>query len=928
MLSVDPEHYIRPPSTSGSMTLRYSLLSVCSVLFILFSSESYAQEQLRCGTDDVHRQMLANDPHLAQAEAQAELGLQEYLQMRAGLRDEDTAVYVIPIVFHILFDPTAASDDHNIPDSRIYEEMNTLNRDFRKLNPDTIQVVNAFAGLVGNSRVEFRLASKDPLGNCTNGIDRITTQRSSSAQDFSKLDPWFRDRYLNVWLVRSFTDPGLGGYSNYPSSVQDAFGALKDGVILLNGTVGGSSDPSTLTHEIGHYLNLAHVWGDTNDPTVACGDDGVPDTPITKGHVSCMLTDFTCSDQAADTVYNFNAVTTTSGSTDPSPVPTVFLAGSIGQGPNLDEGLTLSPFTAAGVSANSASNDAFAFSQWGIGASDGDPLFTDLTGTLSTSAYYQFTVTPLLGKAMNVTGLTFDVDRSGTGPRTFAVRSSATNYASNLSASIPADNEAIAVETPQTFFFIKDTTGQISQVHVNLSMATLTSPITFRIYAWNAEDASGSFDVDNVTFEADFGVIENVQNFMEYSGCNYMFTVGQGERMRAALNSSVSSRNNLWTESNHSYTGIEGYEQTCGPQAGFYTMTPFVCANTPVQFKDNSTKATPTSWAWSFEGGNPATSTEQDPTVSFTSAGPHAITLTVGNDVGSSTLTLNAVTIGADYSEASGLLNEPFNTIEDFWKWPTVNYENNLTAWGWNSALGHNAPGSVKLNASQTYVLAQDIFVPNNFSDKDLLITPTLDLTYGHNLELSFWLAYATQTSDADLITEKLKVWSSTDCGKTWLMRKEISGGDLITAGVASAGYTPASGDWRQVTLPIATSLQTDHVRFKFEYSSGMYSNDMFIDDINISGNVGIDELAQSGSLSLMPNPAADHLTVEVDLASSKEGTINFIDMTGRILFTQQVQSGKERMEFDLDRMGLSSGVYLVQLKHANGERVERLVVR
>ncbi len=72
--------------------------------------------------------------------------------------------------------------------------------------------------------------------------------------------------------------------------------------------------------------------------------------------------------------------------------------------------------------------------------------------------------------------------------------------------------------------------------------------LTFRIYAWNAEDQDGSFEVDDVQLLGNFGVIENVQNFMEYSYCSNMFTMGQTARMRAALNSSVGQRDILWSE--------------------------------------------------------------------------------------------------------------------------------------------------------------------------------------------------------------------------------------------------------------------------------------------------------------------------------------------------------------------------------------------
>jgi len=921
------------------MTIRSSILSLTTGSALLFASGALAQDISPCGTDEIRQQMIAENPDLLHKEAEYELGLQAYLQARAGMRDDsDNVVYVLPLVFHILYDPTLTppNDLHNISDAQIFNAVNILNRDYAKMNADTTQICCGYNAIAAKTRIQFQLATKDPFGNCTNGIDRITSQRSTNGGNFSKLNPWFRQSYINIWVVRSLASTGFfapAGFSQLPADVQDDNGALRDGVILLHDYTGDTGTSNTftsrtLTHEIGHFLNLKHTWGGTNAPGISCGDDGVPDTPITKGHQTCYLYDSFCSWQPTDTAYTFNDVTTTSGTTDPSPVPTVYVNDT------LEPGLTLSPFTAVGVSSNSSEDGAFAFSLWNQGASQGDSAFSQLTGSLNLLRYYEFTVTPEEGKSMTLSNISFRVDRSSTGPRTFSVRSSAGSspFQSNLPASIIPSNPALSVASSNTFFFNRDTTGMVKGAKVSLTgndYMNVPGPITFRIYAWNAEEPDGYFSVDSVSVNGVFGIIENVQNYMEYSYCTHMFTEGQRDRMRATLNSSVSSRSNLWTDANHAYTGTDGYEQTCGPQAEFYPMKFFACPGTPIQFKDNSSRATPTSWAWTFDGGNPATSNDQDPSVSFDTPGPHSVTLTVGNDFGSSSLTKEGIVyIGANYSETDGLLSEPFDTEERFSKWPIINFENNATRWSWDSQTGHDAPGCAKLNASNTYTLVQDGFFWNNFSDKDELVTPTLDLSYLSSITLKFWYAYAARTTVLDNVTESLDVWSSNDCGGQWLQRAHITGGDLITAGIQLPGYTPGASDWREVIVTFPTMPATDHVRFKFVYSSGLYSNDIFVDDINMSAVVGIDELAQSGSMSLMPNPASNSLTVVMDLAGSPSGTLSFLDMTGRTVYSQGVNAGGNQLEFDLDKMGLTSGVYLVRLKHANGQRIERLVVR
>src|SRR5690606_4271114 len=98
-----------------------------------------------------------------------------------------------------------------------------------------------------------------------------------------------RDKYLNVWISRNMD--GAAGYAYYPDATA-GFLQIFDGIMQLanyTGSIGISNvnNSRTLTHEIGHYLNLAHPWGSTNEPGLVCGDDGVEDTPITRGWNFC-----------------------------------------------------------------------------------------------------------------------------------------------------------------------------------------------------------------------------------------------------------------------------------------------------------------------------------------------------------------------------------------------------------------------------------------------------------------------------------------------------------------------------------------------------------------------------------------------------------------------------------------------------------------
>ncbi|MBZ0206340.1 MAG: PKD domain-containing protein [Flavobacteriales bacterium] len=904
----------------------YTVRSLLIIPALLAMGLAQGQQVLPCATDQVQQRLIAENPDLLRQNAEYELGLQAYLQAKAGMRDDgEDAVYVIPIVFHVLYDPTYPNDNHNVSDAAIYAQVNVLNQDFRKLNADTAEIVDPFKPIAADIKVEFQLATKDPFGNCTNGIDRITSQRASQAQDFSKLNPWFRNHYVNVWVIRSLNQdqPGITvlGYSQLPAYVQDDLGALRDGVIMPSSEL----STTTLTHELGHFLNLLHVWGD-GQVGAACGDDGVEDTPMTKGHLStCDTTDHSCNSWDIDGAYTFDDLNTGSGATDPTMPPAGLYQDSL-------PGLTYGAFSANGVSGNPMEDGRFSFSQWDTGAAEGDSAFSQMTGSLNTGKYYEFTVAPTFGKTMTLSGMIFRASRSATGPRTFAVRASTNNnFSSNSAASLTGPDSLISVHPPNTFFFSADTAGEWKGNKVSFTgFNSIRNAVTFRIYAWNAEDGDGAFAVDSLRLIGDFGDVDNAQNYMDYSYCTVMFTAGQRDRMRATLNSPVSDRSSLWQEGNHLYTGTAGHEAACGPESDFYVLDRFVCTGTPIQFKANVKRATATSWAWTFDGGNPATSTDENPIVSFSEPGYHSVTLTAGNDHGSGSVTkTDAFLIGADYPEVNGLLQEPFNNNNEFYRWPNVNYERNSTYWHWSDQAGHNAPGCAKLNASDTYTLIQDIFTPNNFQDKDALVTPILEMPFYTGLSMSFWYAYSTQTATTDDITESLKVYASTDCGKNWLLRLTLEDASLITAGVRSPGYVPAADEWREASFTLPSIFAGNHVRLKFEYSSGLFSNDLYIDDVNINAtNVGIDEVAEQGWIGLMPNPATNSLTVVLDLAGAGTGTLSFLDMTGRTVHSRTLNANDTRLELDLDKMGLTSGVYLVRLKHANGQRVERLVVR
>lgn len=193
--------------------------------------------------------------------------------------------YTIPVVFHILH----TGGPENISDAQVQDQITILNRDFQKKNADTLNVVAGYTNNIANVGIAFQLASIDPNGNCTNGIIRHYTANTLwDANNLNLFDyTWPRDKYLNIYVVKSINI--APAYSFLPSvPVPDSADVVVSQHNLI-GSIGTSNvfNSRAITHEVGHWLNLAHIWGVSNLPGVSCGDDGVSDTPITKGFTTC-----------------------------------------------------------------------------------------------------------------------------------------------------------------------------------------------------------------------------------------------------------------------------------------------------------------------------------------------------------------------------------------------------------------------------------------------------------------------------------------------------------------------------------------------------------------------------------------------------------------------------------------------------------------
>lgn len=913
-------------------TTRLVLLLLISYMFQTVDLKAQEEGHFNCGSDEKRMELINKYPEILKKEQELEKFTQEYIKNKKTNKSGNQT-YVIPVVFHVLHE----YGSENISDNQIFDAINILNRDYSKSNADTSLVIPDFDTLIGNPNIEFRLAQIDAFGNCTNGIDRIYTHLTNNADNDSKINIWDRTKYLNIWVVKSIGDvPGTAGYAQFPGSVDNQFGVYIDGIVVLHNHVGsiGSANPNnsrTLTHEVGHWINLAHPWGFNNDPGVVCGDDGVFDTPDTKGSNNCVnLYKAECTFYNIAKPYAFSDVTTTTGTTDPTTITP-------------ENGLDFGSFSASGVSTNPVDTGRFSFSNWDLGATDQDTTYANLTGNINTSKYYEFTVTPELGYVMTLKNIKFNIQRSTTGVRTFAVRSDADNFSSNLTATVINYEDSsfidtsVVVRSNNVFYIQYDTTNVSDTCVITLTGANFTktkSPRTFRIYAWNAEDANGTFSLDSILVNSTSTVVENIQNYMDYSYCSHMFTKGQVDRMRASLNSSVSGRNNLWSQANLVATGtdVPNPSNNCTPIADFSSNTQLVCQGDNILFQDESWNGTINSLNWTFNGGTPSTSTNSSVNVIFNNLYWQEVSLTATNNAGTNTKTeTHYVFVSPSWAEYTGLFNESFENTATNQSWFSITNANNASKWQVANSSGATGSKSMYLNAHSEPVYFPNYIPSIGKKDKDGLISPSMNLSSVSGGVLTFKYSAATRASSLEDITEELKIYGSFNCGETWTqIAPPIKGLDLVNAGSYSNPYFPTSANqWKTASINIPAILIKNNVRFKFEYTSGKMSNNIFLDDINISGTVGISESeADNFNLNAYPNPFNESTTVSYTLNKSQNITIRVYDLLGNVVLDvlndNQAQGDHTLV---INRGSLQSGIYLLKLTGDNGLEVNKKMV-
>jgi PKD repeat protein len=349
-----------------------------------------------------------------------------------------------------------------------------------------------------------------------------------------------------------------------------------------------------------------------------------------------------------------------------------------------------------------------------------------------------------------------------------------------------------------------------------------------------------------------------------------------------------------------------------------------VCEGGSIILYDNSWSGAATAWNWTVTGPANFNYSTQNPTVTpLTIPGSYTVTLIASNSAGSDTITRPDYFVVGPNGPA---ITQPY--IEGFespWfmnlGYMVNNRMNNANYFQQTSLAAHNG----------TYALLLNNFGTTQQGDVDEFITPGYYLDYNTGIQLQFKYAYATANLSANNNIPKLRVYSSINCGQTWLLRWARVDSLLLTAGLDTNFFVPSPAMWDTVTINLPASCAYPNVRFKFEFSAPVdrAGNNLYIDDINIlSTNVGIQKDEQTAAFNVYPNPGDGKSVISYALDKRTRVKVDLYDLSGRLVSSKDLgeqTAGTYVLPLSEVASSLAEGTYVIQMYFGDFARSQKL---
>lgn len=886
----------------------------------------------------------------------------EYIRRNVASRALNEIVK-IPVIVHVIHNGEPIGQGANISASQVASQLRVLNEDFRRK-----EGTNGFNDHPDGAdlEIEFVEAAVDPDGNILNepGIHRVDGgrtfwERSPIEDDIKPQTIWDPERYLNIWTATFGGDnESLLGYAQFPS-MSNLSGmpwngglASTDGVVVRHsafGTNGSAEFPynggRTLTHEIGHFFGLRHVWGDADCEYEDCCaiDDFCDDTPnAAEANGSCATVINSCpSYPGNDMVENYMDYTTDNCmnifTQDQKDRVLTVLANSPRR-----QGLTTSNvyigglppvagFTASETKICAGNTIRFTDTsqfqpesyEWVFFNSEGQQVGTftnaEINITFNIPGVYslRLTVTNTLGSDDVTFNNYINVITSEEINFPYTESFEGTNYLTNWTYENPDNDRTWELNTTAgssggRSLRIDNYTDEggnptgksdgILSPRIDLSQNNdleLEFDVAYRRYnnqysdtleVLVSSDCGNSYSIIWKEGGSDIGTGDALEGQFTPGADDWVTETIDLSQYAGQENVHVMIRN---TSGYGNYLYLDDIKFNLLPPSqpvitSFYSDNDTISVGTSVQFFDSSIRV-PTSWSWEFEGGDITSSSNQNEIVTYNTAGSFDVALTATNQ------------FGGNRVEISGFI--------------TVIANPDLSITGTGNEICRGESISLEASGAPSYQWFDE---DGNVLSRSGTLTDTPDSTITY--ELVGYNGYGgTSTLSYEI---RVKDKPSIDIGSN----QTISQDDNLTLSVES-GYASYSWNTGENTSSITIIGADNNVGIK--YIEVTVTNDdgcSSTDNVSIRITKGEDVDIDTGlsilndEFSIYPNPAKDVLFINLKSAESNvNAEIQSVD--GRIVLRENLNSGVNR----LSTSNLSSGIYLVTLRSENNVTTEKI---
>jgi len=844
-----------------------------------------------------------------EADHKSALSKMKHLKVEGGKK-------IIPVVVHVIHN----LGGENLSDAAIQGAIDALNKNingqsdkFLNQSSGNPLTPDIFASVRGVANVEFRLAKIDPSGNPTTGILRVQSELTNKPENrnaIKGLSYWNSYQYLNIWTLLSFAPQEDGnillGFAQFPWS-----GAMSTDGVALKANVMSDLSSTTLTHEVGHWLGLRHIWGDAT-----CGDDGVKDTPTHKysngagenpgpfpspatfpyhvGLINGCVAD--SLNRAGEMYMNYMDYTNDN-------YVTMFSAGQVEVMNETLDGEYDAETNTTGIGFReymwSAENIA------ATGTADGfiTPACKDNPNFASTTGKYSFCLGENLVLKGNktqfqvgtVSALTWDFGDGNTDD-------SNANLVAHTYASVGSYDVSLTIEYNETTEARAASLSDLDLVNAS-SYDSIVETLNVQgteaeLLAMNASNIVLHLDIDSLSIESvwkrnapEDSVIGAHSSFaLGLDTFLLTFSADYGDSLEIEEYNRLALCFSTWEKDSILFLG-----DTLTYYYGNYESEAFDAYFMDTLFYRGEAERT-TYVAYYTNSCTSTTVKENVITISPTSS---------SNTAGSYTYDFeDASELSADWQIIKGIPEGgwPFNSIPN-------------SSWEWKE--------DVTVNGNASIMIDKD----NLTSGADELVSVAYDLSALSNPAIKF--SYSGAAVNASPVNE-LNVYYSDDCGETWKTLGALTKYQVANAGEYTTNFKPLSSEWND-TVMTKTQLKNDNIKFKIEYVTNGSANNFYLDNIQIGEESALFTPTVSASrLSIYPNPTNGIAVIELNNLAKINVEVKLVNILGAEvmnLFEGEVKSNYFRLE-SVDLSSFETGIYFVKVV-SNGSviKTEKLIL-